>query len=128
MRSIPLPRILLVEDDDGLRRTLVRVLTGTYDVVQAPNGAEAIRLLSEGEFDAVITDLEMPEVGGDGVIAWLERNRPEVAARAVVMTGGAKAAAQAAWLRAFDTRRVVHKPYRVADLVAVLERAVRGAR
>lgn len=122
MAAVPRPRILIVDDDELLRRTLVRLLAASFDVVQARNGAEAIELLRGESFDAVLTDLEMPEVGGDGIVRWLEENQAEMARRLVVMTGGAKRADQSAWLRSFDADRVVRKPYTRNEIMAALDR------
>ncbi len=115
------PRILVVDDDEHLRRTLARMLAGTYEVTLAPHGAKALEILATETFDAVLTDLEMPHVGGDGLVRWLEEHQPAMAACVVVMTGGAKRAEQLAWLRAFDRDRVVAKPSSVADIVRALE-------
>lgn len=59
------PRILAVDDDENVR-TLMRdalVLRG-YEVVTAPDGVEAAKLLRDQEFDILITDLQMPRMDG----------------------------------------------------------------
>ena len=124
MKTPHRPRILLVDDDDTLRRTLARVLASDFEITQAPNGRVAIEVLRGGAFDAVVTDLEMPELGGDGLAAWIAANQPELAARVLVVTGGAKRADQAAWLRAFDPERVLRKPYLASALADALERVI----
>ncbi len=58
-------RILVVEDEEPLRRAMVRTLERLgYGVVQGADGKEALRLLAEEEVDLVITDLVMPNLGG----------------------------------------------------------------
>ena len=54
------PRILVVEDDADVRRTISRVLGNAYDVVEASDGAEALRLALDGGIDLVIHDLRLP--------------------------------------------------------------------
>ena len=115
------PRILLVDDDELLRRTLVRILALTYDVTVAPHGAKALEILAAETFDAILTDLEMPHLGGDGIVRWLEEHQPAMASRVVVMTGGAKRPEQMAWLQRFDTDRVLPKPSTAAEIVRALQ-------
>lgn len=64
--------VLLVEDDDNLRRALEDTLSlGGYAVMAAADGSEALRLLAERSFALVISDIQMEPVGGlellDGV-------------------------------------------------------------
>ncbi len=59
------PKLLLVDDDEASRLLLVQVLSSWgYDVAQASSGAEALRSLREQDFDALLTDLEMPVITG----------------------------------------------------------------
>ncbi|HJL16076.1 MAG TPA: response regulator [Sandaracinaceae bacterium LLY-WYZ-13_1] len=61
------PRLLLVDDDDVMRRSTVRFLSRAgFEVVSVGSGAAALTLIDEGErFDVAVIDLEMP--GMDGV-------------------------------------------------------------
>lgn len=67
-------RILLVEDDDGLRRTAERALMRLgYDVTTATDGLEAIRLIEAGDrWDLLLTDMMMPGLGGAELYRRLE--------------------------------------------------------
>jgi len=87
--------LLLVDDDARLRRAVRRVLVlERASLVEAADGEEALRIL-EGEeahlLDAVLTDLEMPAVSGQELIAVLEECRPDLPI--VGMTGNARSAA-----------------------------------
>jgi PAS domain S-box-containing protein len=73
--------ILLVEDDDAVRRLIRRVLEDHgYEVLEAPNGAVAIdRLASHvGAVDLVITDVVMPGLSGPGLADRLAEQLPGV--------------------------------------------------
>ncbi len=64
-------RILLAEDDFGVRDTLKDFLEFFYDdleIVQAINGKEAIDLVSNSAFDILITDQMMPDMKGSDFI------------------------------------------------------------
>jgi two-component system cell cycle sensor histidine kinase/response regulator CckA len=80
--------ILLVEDEHEVRRLLARVLCGEgYHVLEAENGAEAVRIAEsyEGTIDVMITDLVMPEVSGRAAAEQLVALRPGV--KVIYMSG-----------------------------------------
>lgn len=58
------PRILVAEDEDDLRSFIVGLLSKTYAVDAARNGAEALELMKKHRPDLVLTDVMMPEVSG----------------------------------------------------------------
>src|SRR5260370_28383806 len=66
---------VLVVDDSRLVRTMVAVhlKSAGLAVEEAENGEAALRLLSRGTFDVIITDLRMPELDGFGVLAAVKR-------------------------------------------------------
>ncbi|HTM46786.1 MAG TPA: EAL domain-containing protein [Polyangiaceae bacterium] len=58
-------RVLLADDDPGVRRDFTRVLRHLgFTVEGAQDGFEAARLLETGTFDLIVSDIEMPHVGG----------------------------------------------------------------
>lgn len=57
-------RILVVDDEPDIRRLLVRVLGGRFEVLAAADGAAAITLLGDEPIDLVIMDVMMPGVDG----------------------------------------------------------------
>jgi len=63
------PKLLIVDDSATIRATLSRAVGDEFDSIEATNGKEALRLLTEdGEIDLVVTDLAMPELDGFGLI------------------------------------------------------------
>jgi PAS domain S-box-containing protein len=74
--------ILLAEDQDDVRSTLARLLRSHgYTVIDTADGAEALSRLERGDlppFQLVITDLVMPEVGGEALVASLRPSFPDV--------------------------------------------------
>ena len=82
-------RILIVEDDDQMRKTLRLMLEGEgYEVVEAPDGKIALKRYSENPTDLIITDLIMPEKGGLGLIRELRHDFPEV--KIIAISGGGR--------------------------------------
>ena len=85
MTRPPTARILLVDDDEDARALMARALRGMgHQVIEAADGAEALRL-DLGTFDAVLTDVQMPAVGGREVLAAV--GRASRAIPVVVFTG-----------------------------------------
>jgi DNA-binding response OmpR family regulator len=63
------PRVLVVEDDEALREILVRVIERDgYRVFQARNGLEALGIAQRERLDAVVSDLNMPQLDGWGLL------------------------------------------------------------
>jgi PAS domain S-box-containing protein len=83
-------RVLVVDDDPLVLRSLTRVLARDFEVAAARNGREALDLVRAGAtFDAMLCDLMMPELSGIELHAVLERDDPELAKRTIFLTGGA---------------------------------------
>ena len=80
-------RILLVDDEESIRKLLSRMLESNYDVEVAADGDAAIRLLREPDahYDLLISDLNMP--GMDGLTLIREAQRIDPTLPAVVITG-----------------------------------------
>lgn len=58
-------RILVVDDEEAIRRPIVRHLTSIgYEVIEAPNGKEGLNLAKSFKPDLIITDIVMPEIEG----------------------------------------------------------------
>jgi CheY-like chemotaxis protein len=87
-------------------------------VVQAASGAEALRLAAAGEpFGAVVCDLTMPDLTGMDVYEELQRIRPDLARRLVVISGGGVSERSRRFLEEAPVRKV-RKPFSPATLRA----------
>jgi signal transduction histidine kinase len=91
--------VLVVDDDERILKAYARMLSTSCDVIMASDGQEAIDLLSSGsQPDAVVTELSLPDVDGQGFFEWLERERPQLALSTVFVTGDATHARYSAFL------------------------------
>ncbi len=71
-------RILIVDDDQGMREFMEIMLTKEgYDVTSAEHPAKAINLCAKKDFDLVITDLKMPKIDGIEFLKTIKDQRPE---------------------------------------------------
>ena len=83
-------RILLVEDDKALRRYMeVTLERAGYEVLQASDGLEAMKLVASAEVDLVITDAMMPNLSGHELCRFL-RNSPKLAHIPIVLLSGSE--------------------------------------
>jgi len=83
------PRILLVDDDDVLVRSYARTLSQDgYDVDMRFDGEAAVEAVRQGTYDAVLSDIDMPRLGG---VALLERIRAHDLDLPVVLVTGDRA-------------------------------------
>src|SRR5688572_14950629 len=121
-------RILIVDDDPGIRRTLHLLLSKSgYQVTQAGDGLEALRLWREHGGDLVITDLHMPEKNGIEMIVELLTLSPGM--RIIAMSGGGQTKrldllGNATMLGAVFT---IEKPFTLSEMLSVVKQALNGA-
>jgi CheY-like chemotaxis protein len=81
-------RILVVDDEPGLRRTLERALRNLdYDVVSVGDPLVAYELLDAADYDLIMLDIHMPQMKGDTLAIALLRRWPKLAGRVLLMTG-----------------------------------------
>jgi PAS domain S-box-containing protein len=89
-RSTPRGRILVVDDEQGIRAIIARMLGRKHEVVTAASGEDAKAILEKDRrFDLIYCDLMMPGISGMELHAWLAERAADLAAQLVFMTGGA---------------------------------------
>lgn len=96
-------RILIVDDEEGMRRLLGRVLTREgYETVAVGSGAEAVRQVAAERFDLVVTDIKMPEMDGLQLLAELKAFEPSLPIIVMTAYGTIENAVQALRSGAYD--------------------------
>jgi CheY-like chemotaxis protein len=114
------PTVLVVEDEPVVRAWIARALAraGIHSVVAA-DGRQALRLVADGTArpDVLLTDLEMPSMGGVELAARIHALRPGM--RIVMMTGDPGKAASARE-HSMIVAAVLDKPILIADLIAAV--------
>jgi PAS domain S-box-containing protein len=114
----PARRLLVIDDETAVRRTVVDLLrTAGHQVIEAAGGAAGIASLDGRPFDLVLTDLGMPEVTGWDVARAVKATRPEVPV--VLMTGWGELMAREQTDKA-PVDRILGKPVRLGDLLGVI--------
>jgi DNA-binding NtrC family response regulator len=118
-------RIMVVDDDAGIRRTLQILLSKAgYEVMQACDGSEAVRLWRDRGGDLVITDLHMPEKDGIQTIIELLSHSPGI--RIIAMSGGGqtKRLDLLGNMALLGSVHTIEKPFTLAEMMTVVHRAL----
>jgi DNA-binding NtrC family response regulator len=114
------PRVLIAEDDDSVRELCSAALSREgYLVETAADGREALAKLEHGDYVAVLLDLSMPFVHGSTVVSMVERRRPDLLRRLIVITGMHEAALDPFFGR---VGAVMRKPLTLDQLRSVVRR------
>lgn len=117
-------RILVVDDEEGIREVLAMFLEGEgYEVLQAENGREGLEMALRTPFDLVLTDLMMPEMNGWRLVASLREQGNDVPV--VVITGYMIREGQDV-LTSRDVAGYLVKPLKLPDLKKVTDRILRA--
>lgn len=116
-----MPRLLLVDDEAGIRRILGSLLRSAgHDVVEAPGVAKARAELDAGVFDLVLTDQKMLDGDGLAVLAACRELDPTLPVVMLTAFATVELAVEAMRLGAFD---VLTKPFQPEQVEAVVRRA-----
>jgi two-component system cell cycle response regulator CpdR len=118
-----MPRILIVDDESAIRALLAAVFRQAgYEVYTAANGREAVAKCAADQFDAVLSDIVMPEMDGHDLSRWVAVNHPET--RTVLMSGfdaGCQGCPHA------PSCVILRKPFRPGEALAAVGHALGNA-
>ncbi|MCW5965328.1 MAG: sigma-54-dependent Fis family transcriptional regulator [Bryobacterales bacterium] len=115
------PRILLVDDDESLRRVMqIQLEEAGYSVHPAQDAEAALSALDSHEFPLVITDLIMPGLSGLELLRRIREENPDTLVIIISAFGTIQSAVEAMRAGAFD---YITKPIDYEELVLLLKRA-----
>jgi DNA-binding NtrC family response regulator len=114
--------ILIVEDEDVARKNLSHILRKEgYAIVESNNGARALELLGQREFDLILTDLKMEKVDGMEV---LKKSRDLWPLTEVVMITGYATVRSAVKAMQEGAYYYIAKPYKIEEIRRIVREAV----
>jgi len=115
--------ILLIEDEASVRAFVRAALERRgYTVVQASSGAEGVEYLTRAQYGGVISDIRMPgKINGADIHQWIQKNRPELAERIILISGDTANSETQSLLRGSATP-CIEKPFRVQQLINTVEK------
>ena len=119
-------RLLIVDDEDGFRRSLVdRLRLRGYESTDLGDGTEAVKAVrADPDIDVVILDRKMPQVDGEQVLKDIKHYRPELQVIMLTGHGDMASAMEAGRLEAYT---YLQKPCELEALIEVIEAARRDA-
>jgi C4-dicarboxylate-specific signal transduction histidine kinase len=114
-------RILVVDDEPEVAALMREVLEGAgFDVLTAESGAVALELLAEARFDAVVSDVRMPDLDGPALWRQIQQQHPGLARRVLFVSGDTLS--DAARQALDDTGApALDKPFTAADLLGAVK-------
>jgi DNA-binding response OmpR family regulator len=116
------PRILVVDDEAGIRELLSKTLAlADYDVEAAGDGRAAIERLRAGSYDLLVTDLKMPGMDGLSLIREARRLAPELPIIIITAFSTESSAIEAINL---GVAGYLTKPFRIAKILSTAAKAL----
>ncbi|MEC8601650.1 MAG: sigma-54 dependent transcriptional regulator [Bacteroidota bacterium] len=119
-------KILIVEDEDSIRRVLKKVLTeenSKYKLDEAANGEEAISLIKSQHYDLILCDIKMPKKDGIDVLEYVIGYDSTIPIIMISGHGDLKTAVKAMRLGAFD---YIEKPPDLNNLLTSVRSALKN--
>jgi len=124
--NTPLGRILVVEDDEAMRLFLEEELRDAgYEVITATDGVAALHHFASAVIDVVVSDVIMPGMRGDELLAELRARHREVPVVLITAFGSIDSAVGAIKAGAYH---YVSKPFHMPQLLTTLEKALHERR
>ena len=119
-------RILIVDDEPALRRTLERALTShRYEVVAVADPHSAYHMLAESTFDLVLLDLRLPQMPGDTFFLAIVRRWPRFVGRVILMSGDPWSEQQD-WPKELADCPILTKPFSLESLLRTIGALLAG--
>jgi DNA-binding response OmpR family regulator len=118
------PRVLVVDDEAGVRESIRMVLRGEFEVVAADSVDAALAALAAGRIDLVLLDLVMPGRDGYALLEELAKRRKPPPVLVLTATRAPEAVERARSLGAADCMR---KPFEVEALRARARELTKGS-
>ena len=116
-------RLLVIEDERGVRELLSDILTGGgHEVETAPNGREGMKIFKKGKFDLVFTDLGMPGMTGLQVAETIKKIDGKTP---VVLITGWELQLKDSELKKSGINLVVNKPFKMEQVLRLVQESMK---
>jgi len=119
-------KILVVEDSSSMRSYLTTMLEsdeehGALEIVEAASGFEALKVLPHHRFDAILTDINMPDINGLELVSFL-KNHPQYKTIPIMVISTESSEEDRRRAAALGAEEYLTKPFDPDDLIAKLRK------
>ena len=122
----PLARILLVDDEVFILKTLLRVLRNLFEIETASDPQQALKKLDNDEpYQVIVSDLRMPTMDGFELLSIVREKHPDVVR--IILTGNMEDEDLLQSKLKHELFSMIHKPWERDELIATLKKAVKYA-
>ncbi|NMG31377.1 response regulator [Aromatoleum evansii] len=115
-------KVLCVDDEPGIVRSLQWLLQKQFEVFTATSGAEALELVKQHDFDVVISDQRMPVMTGVEVLREVRKLSPRT--MRILLTGYSDMQAIVRSVNESEVFRFINKPWNISELPKVVAQAI----
>src|SRR6266481_5374002 len=115
------PLVLVVDDDPGLRESLRVILEDDYEVLDVPDGLQALEVVRSYQVDLVLLDIRMPGMDGITVLERMKALDEQIEVILVTAVMEVRSAVAAMKLGAFD---YLTKPFEEEEVLSAIRRAL----
>lgn len=114
------PKILICDDEEGIRESLKAVLENHYELVAVDSGAMALEVLSHSkDIKVMLLDIKMPKTSGIDVLQEVKRKCPDVK---IIMVTGYKSVETAAEATRLGATGYIVKPFKAEDILETIRK------
>ena len=119
--------ILIVDDDENLLRSMVRLFRThlpAAHIETAVNGAQACAMMTICMPSVIIMDIRMPAMDGTEILRFLQNNQRYAQVKVITITGLSERDIKVSMIRGQGVTEIFYKPFPQEELVAAVKRAL----
>jgi two-component system response regulator GlrR len=119
------PRILIADDEKNILEAVTIVLQDMFDVTAIPRGDTALSVYRDGAFDLVISDVKMPGLDGIELFREIKKIHPHQKFIFITVSSVIHEDPEAGEILNKKADGFLGKPYRVPDLIALIQKVLK---
>ena len=114
--------ILVLEDDDVIRKVVVRILEeiGKYTVIDFPDPAPALKTVDFGDIDLILTDFTMPTNGAN----FIRNLKSQGIQIPIIVMSGDLSKSEEYHLKSLGVQAFIKKPFHLSDLLDLVQSCI----
>ena len=111
--------IIIVDDEECIRRFVVRILsTSGYNILEAHNAEQALALAETNDFDLLLTDIVMPGMDGIELAELISKKRPH---SKILFMSGYSGKFEKNTNACSEEINFIQKPFKISDLIKLIK-------